>query len=136
MKKILLLLSLFSVCVTYGQSASKSNVHYDDSRVIGSFYYNIKGDKVEQHININYVLSPAPFTNTLHFVLGTAEPLAMHANVVNAAGVAVLKWAPAAVSYKYMDQFDISSLPVGKYHMDVFAGNSQNRTYSIPFEKK
>ncbi|HXS38316.1 MAG TPA: hypothetical protein VN721_16560 [Flavipsychrobacter sp.] len=132
MKKILLVLALFSFYVASAQSMQ----HNDDTRVAGSFYYNFKDSKgVMEHVNINYTLYPAPFFTDVKMVLGTADPLPLYANIVNAAGVAVLRWRPENISYKYSKEFDISSLAPGKYHVDVYTTKTSNKLYSIPFEK-
>ncbi len=132
MKRILLVLALFSLYISSGQSLQ----HTDNTVIAGSFYYNFKDSKgVMEHVNINYSLLPVPFYTNLKMVLGTADPLPLYANIVNATGVTVLGWRPENISYKYTKEFDISGLAPGKYHVDVYTTKTSNKLYSIPFEK-
>ena len=130
MKKLLLSLVFISFCIAQVSAQKQTN----DPNT-GHFDVIKNTAKGEEHINVNYVLQPAPFTNVLNLHLNTPDPMGMSVKIVNESGVTVMNWMPEKVNYTYSHLFDISNLKVGKYHVDVY-GDDGKKLHSIVFQKQ
>lgn len=89
-----------------------------------------------EHINVNYAISPVPFTNVLNLELNTPNPTFFRAEIINAQGKKVAQWSPAQKSYLYKGTMDISSLPKGNYKVNIYSELAAGVVNSIPFQKK
>ncbi|MBS1689801.1 MAG: hypothetical protein JSS96_13820 [Bacteroidetes bacterium] len=131
MKKLLILLALFA---TYTTQAQSRNQNYDPSRVTGQFFIKQTTAKGVEKINVNYYLSPAPFTKVLNFSLNTPQPRMLSAKITNSSGRTVLTWKPQAKDYRYETEFNIATLQPGNYNVNVYDAGGV-KLYSIPFSK-
>src|SRR5947207_2994932 len=84
---------LVTVNNTYGQEQSpaatqKHSQVIENTVISGHFEIekNNKERKVTEHINVNYALSPAPFSNILNLELGTTDPMFFCADIVDSKG--------------------------------------------------
>jgi hypothetical protein len=131
MKKLLILLACFA---TFSSQAQTRNQNYDPSRVTGRFFIKQTTAKGLEQINVNYYLSPAPFTKVLNFSLNTPEPRMLSAKITNSSGKTVLSWKPQAENYRYDTQFNLEALAPGNYNVNVYDAKGI-KLYSIPFSK-
>ncbi|HXS38001.1 MAG TPA: hypothetical protein VN721_14960 [Flavipsychrobacter sp.] len=145
MKKLLFFLVLFYACSVNAQTITsngssainpdfQTNTVRNPTATGGHFEINTPGKKGMEHININYMLSPLPLHDELRFMIGAANPIALSADIMDASGKALITWAPEKPLFRYYCKFDISSFPVGSYHIDVYDAN-KNKIKTIPFEK-
>jgi len=145
MKKLLFFLVLFYTCSAQAQTitsngSNKINPDFQTNKIKypsadgGHFELNVPGKKGLEHININYLLSPFPLHDELNFMIGAANPIALSADIFDASGKALITWAPEKPLFRYYCKFDISSFPVGSYHIDVYDAN-KNKIKTIQFEK-
>jgi|SRR6185312_10710480 len=126
---------LFFVSLLYfSVNGQTTNQNYDISRSTGSFYIDIKSKSGVDHINVNYVLSPKPFSNVLKVNLNTPDPMYLGLKLVDMSGKVIASWKPENTSYKYMHEFDVAELAKGKYKVDVY--NATSKVHSISFEKE
>ncbi|HXS38310.1 MAG TPA: hypothetical protein VN721_16530 [Flavipsychrobacter sp.] len=132
MRYLLLFLFISYPCFANAQIA-KTN-HLDPSVVTGHFFIKENTKGYEEQINVNYLLTPAPFSKVINMELGTANPRELSCKLVTAKGRTITDWQPTDISYVYHHQFDISSLNQGDYRLDVYSGKD-NKVYSIPFTK-
>jgi hypothetical protein len=100
----------------------------------GNFEVIKTTSKGQEHINVNYVLQPAPFTKVLVLDMNTPDPMKLSVKIVNSAGAVVANWMPDQVNSTYQKQFDISSFAVGKYSLDIY-GDDGKKLKSVAFEK-
>ncbi|MGN6569048.1 MAG: T9SS type A sorting domain-containing protein [Flavipsychrobacter sp.] len=134
MKKIFLLLALASLGQNViAQSALQSE--NDPNRYWGHFDVIKMTSKGEEHINVNYNLTPKPVGNTLNVNLNTPNPMALSIKVTDASGRTKLSWKPDQASTDYNKQFNLSNLAGGMYVVNVYDANN-NKVYSIPFSKQ
>jgi hypothetical protein len=134
---ILLLLQLLSAKGQQNISTSNEGA-IDKSLIAGHFDIDKKNEQrgITEHINVNYSLSPAPFTKYLTLELSTAQPTLFTADIVDAKGQKVKHWAPQAKSYFYKDVINISSLAPGNYKVNLYSEISTTLIYSIAFHKE
>ena len=137
---ILLVISQLSAEHVFSQQTlgvAPSNLAKDNSVVAGNFMINRENTErgITEHINVNYAVSPAPFTNFLSLELGTADPTRFSADVVDAKGVRVSHWQPVEKSYHYKETIDISKLRPGNYRLNIYCEYGPAILHSVPFEK-
>lgn len=101
----------------------------------GSFDVIKNTSKGEEHINVNYVLQPAPFINVLTVDLNTPDPMQLSVEVLNDAGAPVITWKPEQISYSYEKQIDISNLKAGTYKLVIY-GEGNKKLHSVVFPKQ
>jgi hypothetical protein len=116
------------------------NVQTDNSIVSGHFEAdnNVRskgGQNVTEHVNVNYSISPAPFSNELNLVLNTADPVKFSAEIVTG-NRKVAQWAATERSHLHNAKMDISKLNSGNYKVNVYWEKSNTLLYSIPFKKE
>jgi len=134
MKKIFLLLALASLnYMATAQTARQTEA--DPTRIWGHFDIIKMTSKGEEHINVNYNLTPKPVGNTLNVNLNTPNPLMLSMKVADAAGRTKYSWKPEQAAPNYNKQFDLTTLASGVYVLNVYDGNN-NKVYSIPFSKQ
>lgn len=134
---------LLHVPSLYGQQAlsvkkAGPNVAAIDKSVIAGSYEIEKTNTekgITEHINVNYRLSPAPFTNVLHLELGTSNPTSFTADIEDVKGNKITQWVPAAKSHQYKDDIDISNLAPGAYQLKIFSEINPEVAHTISFEK-
>src|SRR4051812_32762285 len=65
--------------------AAAGNMVQNNALVAGNFNIDRQNAArgITEHINVNYVLSPAPFNNVLNLQLNTADPLLFTADIVD-----------------------------------------------------
>ncbi len=147
MKKRLLVSSVIALSLCSGsvfaqQSMGSSlparqNDLLDKSIVSGHFEIDKpnKARGVIEHINVNYAIAPAPFTNTLQLQLNTPDPMYFAADVIDAKGTKRIHWQPAQKSHSYNESVDISQLEPGAYQINITNGAKSESLYSISFQK-
>jgi len=131
MKKILL--GLTYICVSL--SAIAQSARQTSPQNAGSFDIIKNTAKGEEHINVNYVLQPAPFINYLNLHLDTPEPTMMTVKILNVNSEMVMNWMPAQKSTHYDNGFDISNLSAGTYRMEIY-GPEGKVIKTVNFEKQ
>jgi len=130
MKKALMLIIAVSLCYCMSSQAQQTS---DPNS--GHFDIIKNTSKGAEHINVNYVLQPAPFVNTMHMYLNTPNPMKLSVKIVNTAGAVVLNWMPDQVGYSYEHDFDISGLNIARYRMDIY-GENNTVVHSVYFNKR
>jgi len=131
MKKLLI---LSAVIFSMTANAQTSKQHFDAARIAGNFFIHEHTEKGNEQINVNYILSPAPFTNVLTVDLNMAYPRMLSVKITNSNNKTVFAWKPQSENYRYETQFDIASLPADSYNLNVYnAGGT--KLHSIPFTK-
>jgi hypothetical protein len=110
----------------------------DASVIAGHFEMNKRNEQrnITEHINVNYSISPMPFSKTLKLELSTALPTLFSADIVDARGQKVKHWVPQAKSYRYEETLDISSLPVGEYSLNIYSELGTTMQHRISFRKE
>lgn len=146
MKKLFTILSLgLLVCATsYGQQSHNMQTNItnenavDKSVISGHFEMNIPDKKkgITEHINVNYTVSPAPFTQFLNLELNTAEATMFSADVVDASGAKKMHWAPAVKSNSYKGTMNIAQLVPGEYMLNIYSDLTPELLYTITFRKE
>lgn len=134
MKKMFMILAMASVShMAIAQTALQSET--DPGRYWGHFDVIKMTSKGEEHINVNYNLSPKPIGNTLNVNLNTPNPMGLSLKIADAGGHTKYTWKPEQAAANYNKQFDISDLAAGVYVLNIYdAGNS--KVYSVPFTKQ
>jgi hypothetical protein len=116
-----------------------ANTTYGDRSVVSGHFditiHNQAMNNRQEQINVNYVMSPAPFTDKLNLTLNTPDPVKFRAEVVNAQNKVVTHWGAEQRSHLHETTIDISKLPAGQYRVNVYWEKSEDLLYSIPFEK-
>ncbi|MBA3827985.1 MAG: hypothetical protein H0X33_03525 [Taibaiella sp.] len=131
MKQVLLSVALlFSAFCLNAQSARQQSPPNS-----GSFYISKTTGTVEEHINVNYALYPAPFVNVVKMNLNTPNDMMLSVKIINSNGTQMTAWKPAQANYRYDKEFDISSYPAGKYRIDIY-GPANTKVHSVSFDKK
>jgi len=117
--------------------AAKQNETLDKSIVSGHFEINKPNKErgIIEHINVNYAISPAPFSNYLQLQLSTPDPTTFSAQIIDQKGEKRIHWKPQQVSHSYNESIDLSKLEPGGYQIDIYADNQSERVYSISFQK-
>jgi len=134
MKKIFMILAMASVShMAIAQAAMQSE--NDPGRYWGHFDVIKMTSKGEEHINVNYNLTPKPIVNTLNVNLNTPNPLALSLKLADAAGHTKYTWKPEQAAATYNKQFDISSLAAGVYVLNIYDASNE-KVYSVPFTKQ
>jgi len=125
-----LLLLLATLCMAQKTHAQQSN---DTSVIAGHFEMDTTIGSKTHHINVNYALSPAPFSTTMNVQLNTADNVLFNVDVVDASNAVVLTWTPSAVSNNYNHDLDISSLASGTYAVKIrkYGGSTVLNSISI-----
>ncbi|MBA3830198.1 MAG: hypothetical protein H0X33_14760 [Taibaiella sp.] len=131
MKKLLLLFTLSCIC--FFSNAQTALQHVPPN--MGSFYISKTTGTLEEHINVNYALYPAPFVNVVKMNLNTPHNMMLSVKIINSNGTQMTAWKPAQASYRYDKEFDISSYPTGQYKIDIY-GPDNTKVHSVSFEKK
>jgi len=146
MRKLLLFLALFGVNYAQAQTASATvpsppttvipnNQGHGSFEMIGGSFEVLKVVSGQTlHYGFNYMLYPKPFNSIINFKLSTANPQVLSGKIIDASGKTVIAWTPGNVGYRYKYTFDVSNLPVGNYHFDIYDDNN-NIVYTIPFVK-
>ena len=131
MKKLLI---LSAVVFSLAANAQTANQHNDPSRIMGHFFIQEHTAKGNEQINVNYYLSPAPFSKVLDLSLNTAYPRMLSVKITNSSNKTVLTWKPQSENYRYETEFDISSLQPGSYNVNIYnAGGA--KLHTVPFTK-
>ena len=134
MKKIFMILAMASVShMAIAQAAMQSE--NDPGRYWGHFNVIKMTSKGEEHINVNYNLTPKPIGNTLNVNLNTPNPLALSLKLADAAGHTKYTWKPEQAAATYNKQFDISGLAAGVYVLNIYDASNE-KVYSVPFTKQ
>lgn len=138
---LLIILFVLQVLCTKGQQMSTASAN--QGVIITSFiggHFDINKPNVQrgitEHINVNYSISPAPFTKYLVLELNTAQPTLFTADIVDSKGTKLKHWAPEAKSYIYKGTIDIASLAPGNYKVNIYSEFSTELLYSINFHKE
>lgn len=134
MKKIFLLLAFAGISYnTIAQTALQSE--NDPNRYWGHFDVIKMTSKGEEHINVNYNLTPKPVGNTMNVNLNTPDPMALSLKIADASGRTKLTWKPEQAAATYNKQFNLSNLAAGMYVVNIYDAEN-NKVYSIPFNKQ
>ncbi len=137
---LLFALQLNAAPVFSQQPAGKAvdNSFRDNSIVAGNFAIDKpnKDRGITEHINVNYVMSPAPFKNILKLELGTPNPLLFSADITDVNGKVVKHWVPVQRSYYYKDVIDISQLAPGDYYLNLYCEYSTALMQRVSFKKE
>lgn len=148
MKKQFILLVAFVLlivsCTGYAQQkvaaeARSGSQQAVNTAVLSGYFEVAKPNKVSgivEHINVNYALSPAPFTNLINLELSTPDPVIFRADIVDANGKKLLEWKAKSPSHDHNTQLDINKLAPGRYKVNVYWQKSEGLLYSIPFQKE
>ena len=117
--------------------AAKQNETLDKSVVSGHFEINKPNKErgIIEHINVNYALSPAPFSNFIQLQLSTPDPIPFSAQIIDNKGEKRIYWKPQQISHSYNESIDIAKLEPGAYQVNIYAGNQSELVYSISFQK-
>ena len=125
----------------FGQHTDKgtaaANLVKNNTQIAGNFEIEKNNARtgITEHINVNCVISPAPFKNVLNLELGTADPILFTADIVDPRGNKVIHWVPSEKSHHYKDNIDISQLAAGDYHLNIYCEYSPSLLQSISFQK-
>ena len=117
-------------------TGSANNAVTDPSVRMGHFEMNRlnKQHGITEHVNVNYSLSPVPFSKVLDLEISTAESTFFSAAIVDAKNKEVVNWVPMQESYVYKTRINIAHIPAGKYQLVIYWENKAGH-YSIPFDK-
>lgn len=88
-----------------------------------------------RHINVNYSVSPAPFSSVAHVMLNTPKPVLFNIDLLNSSGTVVSSWSSPGAAAKCQHDFDISSLPSGNYHFNIRKYNTGAILHTVNFHK-
>jgi hypothetical protein len=135
MRSVLLCITL--LLSSHNSFCQKSGQESDPTTTSGHFeiaMVNAERHRTE-HINVNYSLSPAPFTNNIVIELSTPQPTSFRADIVTAGGAKVIHWKPAVKNYHYRDDIDISRLAPGTYFVNIYSEDYPGLLHSISFKK-
>jgi len=128
------LLCLFALLLG-ANSAYAQSQNNDPSMVAGHFEIDTTIGGVVNHINVNYALSPAPFTNVAHVHLNTPNPVLFNVDLLDAENTVIMSWTPDTISNAYDNDLDISSLPSGSYHVNIRKYHTTSVLHTINFTK-
>lgn len=101
----------------------------------GHFEIDTAVGTVMRHVNVNYTLSPAPFSNVARIMLNSPQRRLLNVDLVNSSGTVITSWTPTTISHHYEHEFDISALPAGSYAMKIRKYNSAGILHTINFTK-
>lgn len=134
MKNIVIIM-LLMVLFTVNKAHAQTEQTVDTTIVAGHFEINVVTGGDTSHINVNYAMSPAPFTNNMSLELSTPDPIFLNIDIQDASNTTLISWAPGSSSNYYSHSIDISSLPAGNYHMNIHRDNSATVLNSVNFTK-
>ena len=117
------------------KTSAQTEQSSDPNVVSGHFEIHVVSGTDTNHVNVNYAISPAPFTNIMNLELSTPNTIFFNADILDATNNVLVTWAPTAGSNYYSNNLDISSLPAGNYHVNIHRDNTTAILYSIPFTK-
>lgn len=126
------LLSAFLLCGVLSSSAQQTT---NPAVLSGHFEIDTAVGSAMRHVNVNYTLSPAPFSNVAHILLNTPQRRLLNVDLVNSSGTLISSWTPASISHLYEHDFDISALPAGSYAMKIRKNNTAEVLHTINFTK-
>jgi hypothetical protein len=130
--KLLLFIVLFmGVNKIYAQTEQTS----DSTIVSGHFEINTISGADTNHVNVNYAVSPAPFTNNMNLELSTPDAILFNVDILDTANSVLLTWTPVSSSNYYNHSIDISSLTAGNYHLNIRRDNTGIILNTIYFTK-
>ena len=121
-----------------GSVIANSQGNYSDPSIVtGHITADLKNETkgITEHININYILSPAPFTDKLTLTLNTPDPVKFFADIVDEQGKVILQWKAQEKSHLHEATMNIAGLPVGKYKVNVYWERNSLLVGAIPFDK-
>ncbi len=125
---------------TVNVSSNGNNNAVDRSVVAGHFETGGKimrnGKELEEHININYALYPAPFTRELNMTLNTADPAIFQIIITDENNATVAQWKAQERSSTHNTKFDISNLKSGNYKANIYWDKSERAIKSVNFAKQ
>jgi len=132
---------LLNITVSFGQQASNSGSNVsslDQTLISGHFEINKenKERRVIEHINVNYAISPVPFTSVLNLEINTAEPTLFSAYIYDGDGRILAQWQPSGKNHAYRGTMNISKLKPGDYNLSIYSEMDKEVAYTIPFQKK
>lgn len=122
-----------------GAEARSGSQQAINTSVLSGFFEVAKPNKVRgivEHINVNYAISPAPFTNALNLELSTPDPVIFSAYIIDVNGKKLMEWKAKSQSHVHNTQLDISKLASGSYKVNIYWQKSEGLLYSIPFQKE
>lgn len=127
---------LFLLALLCGAHKSFSQTQGNDPTVVaGHFEIDTTISSVANHINVNYEVSPVPFSTVAHVRLNTADPTLLNVDLTNGSGTVLATWTPALISNSYSHDFSLESLPAGDYHLRVRRDNTSTVLHTIDFTK-
>jgi hypothetical protein len=126
---------LFSVLLLGGALSSSAQQTSNPAILSGHFEIDTAVGSSVRHVNVNYTLSPAPFSNVAHIVLNSAQRRILNVDLVNSTGSVLSTWSPTSASHQYQHDFDISALPAGSYSMRIRKYNTAEVLHTINFSK-
>jgi len=121
-----------------GSVGPNSQGNYGDPTVVtGHFTADLKNEVrgITEHINVNYILSPAPFTDKLNLTLNTPDPVRFFADIADESGKVVFQWKATEKKHLHEIAMNIANLPSGKYFVNVYWERNSSLIGAIPFEK-
>jgi hypothetical protein len=132
---------MLNAAVSFGQNASNSTSNissHDPTLISGHFEINKENREkgIIEHINVNYALSPVPFTSVLNLEINTAEPTIFSACIYDGDGRILAKWQPTGKNHAYKGSLNISKLSPGDYNLSIYSEMDKGVAYTIPFQKK
>ncbi len=135
MKKQLYLLCFITLFTGVSKVFAQTTQTPDSSMVSGHFEINVVAGGDTNHINVNYALSPAPFTTNMNLELNTPDAMLFDVDIRDESGSVMASWSPTASSNYYNHDIDISSLPGGNYYVNIRKESNGAIFYSVPFTK-
>lgn len=132
---------MLNTVITFGQQASNSGSNissFDPTLISGHFEINKenKEKRVIEHINVNYAISPVPFSSVLNLEINTAEPTLFSAYIYDRDGRILAQWQPSGKNHAYKGTMNISKLKPGEYNLSIYSEMDKGVAYTIPFQKK
>lgn len=132
---------LLNINSSFGQQSQNSGPNtssLDPALISGHFEINKENEKngVTEHINVNYAISPVPFTDVLNIEINTADPTIFSASIFDAKGRTLAQWHPSGKSHTYKGTLNISKLKPGDYNLSIYSELTKGVAYNIPFQKK
>lgn len=137
---LLPVLAILSIPSAYAQQAVavKSNIEaIDKHAIVNHFEIPKKNEKTGaiEHINVNYSVSPAPFSQFIRLDLNTPHPTRFTAEVIDTKGQQLLQWTPKDKNHIYSEQFNTSNWPPADYTLKISSELNPEFVYSITIHK-
>ncbi len=126
---------LFSALLLGSALSSSAQQSSNPAILSGHFEIDTAVGSVMRHVNVNYTLSPAPFSNVAHILLNSPQRRQLNVDLVNSSGTLISSWTPTALSHQYEHDFDISALPAGSYAIKIRKYNTAEVLHTINFTK-